>query len=71
MKMGLLTNENSPGRWYASFALKHILVHLLKNYDLELVNKDAPRFHIWTTAIVPRSDVYITLKVREAGSIET
>jgi hypothetical protein len=44
-------------------------VHLLTNYNLTLANKDAPRFHIWTTAIVPRSDVGITLKVREAGDI--
>jgi hypothetical protein len=56
--------RSSPGKWYASFALKHILVHILTNYDIELVRPDAPRHHIWTTAIVPRSDIYMNLRLR-------
>lgn len=35
------------------------------NYDVDLVKPNAPRYHIWTTAIVPRSDVCINLTVRE------
>jgi cytochrome P450 len=56
--------KSCPGKWYASFALKHILVHILTNYDIELVRPDAPRHHIWTTAIVPRSDIYMNLRLR-------
>ncbi|CAG8975096.1 hypothetical protein HYALB_00008936 [Hymenoscyphus albidus] len=56
--------KSCPGRWYASYALKYVLVHLLTNYDLELVRPDTPKYFIWTTAIVPRSDVFISLKKR-------
>lgn len=60
--------KSCPGRWYASYALKHVLVHVLTNYDLELVNKEGKKYLIWTTAIVPRSDVMISLKRRRKDS---
>lgn len=55
----------SPGRWYASYALKHIFVYLLTKYDFELENPEIPRYFVWTTAIVPRSDVYLSLRKRD------
>jgi hypothetical protein len=52
----------SPGRWYASYALKHVLVYLLTRYNFSLDNPQRPRYFIWTTAVVPRSDVYLSLQ---------
>ncbi|KAF2260655.1 cytochrome P450, partial [Lojkania enalia] len=45
-----------PGRWYASYALKHALVHLLMTYEFSLQRPEPglKRHFIWTTAIVPK-----------------
>jgi cytochrome P450 len=54
-----------PGRWYASYAMKHVLVHLLTTYDFDLVGpKDRKRWFTWTTAIVPKSDININISRR-------
>lgn len=59
----------SPGRWYAAYALKLILVYILTYYDIELVNPDKKQHFTWTTATVPRSDVYVSFKQR-TGHVE-
>jgi hypothetical protein len=56
-----------PGRWYASFALKHALVHLPTTYDFVL-KKPEPSFKrhfVWATAIVPKSSMEIELRKRD------
>jgi cytochrome P450 len=58
-----------PGRWYASYAIKHVLVHLLKTYNFELVNPEAKKYFTWTTAIVPKSDMCISVMKIETGKL--
>ena len=59
----------SPGRWYASYAIKHTLVYLLQNYDLVRMSDrawhGAPLSFIWTTAIVPSPDLGVEIRARE------
>ncbi|KAF1953539.1 cytochrome P450 [Byssothecium circinans] len=56
-----------PGRWYASYAMKHVLVHLLTTYDVELLNPQAKKCFTWTTAIVPKSNMCIRVSKRDVG----
>jgi cytochrome P450 len=55
-----------PGRWYASFALKHALVHLLMTYDFGLVRPEPgfKRHFVWTTAIVPKGSMEMEMRLR-------
>jgi hypothetical protein len=45
---------------FASFALKHILVHLLTNFDMELVTPNSPRLYL---------DVCVNLQLRVAEGV--
>lgn len=47
----------SPGRYYASYALKLILAHILMRYDFELmdVSNAGTQSFSWRSAMVPRS----------------
>ena len=47
---------------FASFAMKHILVHLLTNFDLDLAAPNAPR---------PGSDVCIDLRLQATEQISS
>ncbi|KAF2464155.1 cytochrome P450 [Lindgomyces ingoldianus] len=53
-----------PGRWYVSETMKLAILHLIMNYDVKLVDEQAPRSFFWTTALVPRMDTKILLKTR-------
>ncbi|KAJ5702276.1 cytochrome P450 [Penicillium malachiteum] len=53
-----------PGRWYASHVIKQVLAHFLMEYEIGIVNKNAPRSFIWTTAIVPRSGLTLGMRKR-------
>ncbi|KAH8699442.1 cytochrome P450 [Phaeosphaeriaceae sp. PMI808] len=55
-----------PGRWYASYALRHALVHLLTTYEFTLRNPrlGVKRHFVWTTAIVPKSSICIDIRKR-------
>ncbi|KAI1312961.1 cytochrome P450 [Xylaria venustula] len=57
--------KSCPGRWYASDVLKQVLVHFLKNYDFALVEPANCKPLKLTTALAPRFDVKISLKVRK------
>ncbi|KAI1807094.1 cytochrome P450 [Daldinia bambusicola] len=57
--------KSCPGRWYASDVLKLILVHLLKNYDFELVGPANTKPLKITTALAPRFNVQVKLKARK------
>lgn len=54
-----------PGRWYASYAMKHVLVHFLKKYEFELLNPNEKRCFTWTTAMVPKNGITARLRKRE------
>jgi cytochrome P450 len=56
-----------PGRWYASYALKHALVELLTGYEfsLEKGGEEVNRHFVWTTAIVPKSSMAIHVRKRD------
>ncbi|KAI1633648.1 cytochrome P450 [Biscogniauxia mediterranea] len=56
-----------PGRWYASDVLKQILIHLLKNYDFELVGPVNTEPLKLATGLGPRFDVEVKLRARKEG----
>ena len=53
----------SPGRFYASAALKMMVANTLVKYEMKFVDKTASRTFSWRSAIVPRSSN--SLMVRE------
>jgi cytochrome P450 len=59
-----------PGRWYASYAMRHVLVHLLTTYEFLLMQPEKKRSFTWTTAIVPKSDVQILVQRRTVSQEE-
>ncbi|KAF2242992.1 cytochrome P450 [Trematosphaeria pertusa] len=54
-----------PGRWYVSHTLKAVVVHLLMNYDMKLEQKNAKKYFLWTTAILPRPTIGILLRKKK------
>lgn len=56
-----------PGRFYASTAVKLVLAHFLLDFDMELVDKKAPRSWNWRTTINPRKDVRIIFRPRASA----
>ncbi|KAI0381913.1 cytochrome P450 [Hypomontagnella monticulosa] len=61
--------KSCPGRWYASDVLKQILVHLLKNYDFELVEPASTEPLKIATGLAPRAQVQMKLIARN-GDVE-
>ncbi|KAK8075553.1 hypothetical protein PG997_010216 [Apiospora hydei] len=57
-------SHSCPGRWYAADTMKHAIVHLLKNYDMELATSGPPKVMKWTTALAPSFGNRITLRAR-------
>lgn len=56
-------NHACPGRWYASDLQKLVLVHLIQNYELELVDPEVSSTpFVWTTALVPRLNAKIRVR---------
>ncbi|KAL8836815.1 MAG: hypothetical protein Q9170_002776 [Blastenia crenularia] len=53
-----------PGRFYASLTLKLILIHVLKYYECELLDGQAPRSRCWRSSIVPRPSTIIFFNKR-------
>lgn len=54
----------SPGRFYASVALKMLVAHVLKEFDFNLLSTKAPRSFSWRSAIIPRSSTVIQMRRR-------
>lgn len=54
----------SPGRWYASAALKQIFVHLLTVYNFKLADLDAALTITYTTIVYPRPGLKILMQKR-------
>lgn len=46
--------------------MKLIMAHILINYDVELVNENAPRSWVWRTTVTPRGDARVVFKRRHA-----
>lgn len=51
----------SPGRFYATFAIKLIMSHLLLNYEIK-TNEPKERYFTWRSVNVPREDMKLWLK---------
>ncbi|KAF2726748.1 cytochrome P450 [Polyplosphaeria fusca] len=58
-----------PGRWYASYTLKAVLVHILMNYDFKQENEKARKYFLWTTAILPLPTTRILFRKRDASNM--
>lgn len=48
-----------------SHTLKAVVVHLLMNYDMKLEQKNAKKYFLWTTAILPRPTIGILLRKKK------
>ncbi|KAF7506029.1 hypothetical protein GJ744_012276 [Endocarpon pusillum] len=53
-----------PGRFYASAAMKTILSHIIRNYNIDLLDKNAPRMFTWRSSMVPRHSTMVVLRPR-------
>lgn len=51
-----------PGRWYASLIIKLILIHVLENWDSDLVDMEAPRSATWRSNCFPLSDTVVSFR---------
>lgn len=60
-----LTLYNSPGRWFASHMLKQVLVQFLTNYDYELLDTENCKPLRWTTSLVPRLSIQMSVRPRK------
>ncbi|OCL06345.1 cytochrome P450 [Glonium stellatum] len=54
-----------PGRFFVSYVMKHIMLHILENYDPGLVNEKAPNTITWRSLTLPRPGVKINFRPRE------
>lgn len=45
-----------PGRFYSAVVMKLVLSHVLRNYDVELVDRSKGRSQMWRTTLYPRRD---------------
>ncbi|KAF7876405.1 hypothetical protein EAF04_001497 [Stromatinia cepivora] len=53
-----------PGRFFVGFAMKHIMAHIINNYDPELVDKNSKPTMNWRTWTLPKPSVKINFKPR-------
>jgi len=51
-----------PGRFYSSTLMKLVAVHILSTYDMEIVDKAAPRSKMWRTTNNPSKDVRVIFR---------
>ncbi|MCJ1356768.1 MAG: hypothetical protein MMC33_006764 [Icmadophila ericetorum] len=49
-----------PGRYYASAFMKVVVAQIIINYDLALVEPDAPRWVTWRAARLPKAATMVT-----------
>lgn len=54
----------SPGRFYASAALKLVVALLVRNYDCELEPFDGEPYTEWRTSLIPKSGLTLRVKQR-------
>ncbi|KAF2488553.1 cytochrome P450, partial [Lophium mytilinum] len=53
-----------PGRYFVSYVMKHIMVHILENYEPEMVQKTGKHTLDWRTLTLPRPGVKVDFKPR-------
>ncbi|MCJ1267977.1 hypothetical protein MMC22_007863 [Lobaria immixta] len=53
-----------PGRFYASFIMKLVLIHIIMNYDFRLEDPHAPRTWSWRTFRVPYERARMMFRAR-------
>ena len=53
-----------PGRFYASVAIKLVLVHLLEHYEVELMDPSAERASVWRSYVLPAERTRVRLTPR-------
>lgn len=58
------TPNSSPGRLYASVALKLVLIHFLQNYDCSLVDEKADRTFVLRSYTIPRECTLVAFAPR-------
>ena len=56
---------DSPGRFYAAAVMKVVVAQIISNYDVELVEPDAPRWWTWRSSMLPKASTMVTLTPRE------
>ena len=54
--------DGSPGRWYAALIIKLIVVHILENWDCELLDEHASRSMTWRSNCFPRADTVVSFR---------
>ncbi|KAJ8063629.1 hypothetical protein OCU04_007497 [Sclerotinia nivalis] len=53
-----------PGRFFVGFAMKHIMAHIINNYEPELVDKNSKPTMNWRTWTLPKPSVKINFQPR-------
>lgn len=56
-----------PGRYYATAVMKVILGQVLLNYDVELVDPEAPRWWTWRSSMLPKEGTLVVFTPLEAN----
>lgn len=56
--------QHSPGRFYASHALKLMLRHIILHFDIRLADRTVSRSFAWRASIVPHERVELLVKRR-------
>ncbi|KAH8593607.1 cytochrome P450 [Bisporella sp. PMI_857] len=53
-----------PGRFYASAIIKIMLAQIIATYDVELVDKEAPRYFTWRSSMLPKAKTMVVFAPR-------
>jgi hypothetical protein len=67
LRRGIFFNSKNtcPRRSYSSTVMKLVIAHILSNYDMELVDKMAPRSKkMWRTTMDPRKVVRVIFRTQ-------
>ena len=59
---------SSPGRFFATAGIKQIFGLVITKYDVDILDRCAPRKYSWRTCNVPRSDLPIVLQPRASAT---
>lgn len=56
--------SHSPGRFYASFIIKLVLVEMLQNYDLKMDAIPEKRYFTWRSSLIPRPNLQFEVRAK-------
>lgn len=54
----------SPGRFFVSYVMKHVMYHILETYDAEMMEKNRKYTVNWRTLTLPAPGVKAVFKSR-------